>query len=42
MVIEGMSRTVYTAQVEAIQSRINAEFNGLDYGRTYTLQNGQV
>jgi len=42
MAVEGMSQTVYVVQLEAIQSRINGEFNGLDYGRTYTLQNGQV
>jgi hypothetical protein len=42
MVREGMSRTAYVAQVEAIQSRISGELNGLDYGRTYTLQNGRV
>ena len=42
MVVEGMSRTVNVVRVEAIQSRISGEFDGLDYGRTYTLQNGQV
>ena len=42
MAVEGVTRTVYVVQVEAIQSRINGQFNGLDYGRTYTLQNGQV
>jgi len=42
MEVEGMSRTVYVVQVEVTKSRISGEFNGLDYGRTYTLQNGQV
>ncbi|MDO8751358.1 MAG: hypothetical protein Q7K03_09495 [Dehalococcoidia bacterium] len=42
MAVEGMSRTVQVVQVEAIQSRISGQFNGLDYGRAYTLQNGQV
>jgi hypothetical protein len=42
MAVEGMSRFVYVVQVEAIQSRIDGQFSGLDYGRIYTLQNGQV
>ena len=42
MAVEGMSRAVNVVQVEAIQSHISGEFTGLDYGRTYTLQNGEV
>ena len=42
MAVEGMTNAVHVVLVEAIQSRIKSEFNGLEYGRTYTLQNGQV